>query len=29
MRTLREAAVRKLAAGHTSFEEVVRMTASV
>jgi general secretion pathway protein E len=27
-RTLREAAVRKLARGLTSFEEVVRMTAS-
>jgi hypothetical protein len=29
MRTLREAAVRKLAAQQTAFAEVVRMTASV
>ena len=28
MRTLREAAVRKLAGGLTAFAEVVRMTAS-
>jgi len=28
MRTLREAAVRKLAGGQTAFAEVVRMTAS-
>ncbi len=28
MRTLREAAVRKLASGQTAFAEVVRMTAS-
>jgi hypothetical protein len=29
MRTLREAAVRKLAGSQTAFAEVVRMTASV